>query len=246
MNFQWRKEWTAPATVGVVGFAAGAAAGYFYAQRKLGFNVEETVTAVLERTDDIVTTVEVPLVDDEQSKILRDFVDAINELKEKKPVIEQVGSPKKDFTGYETITNLPTGDGREIPVAEDVEGWDYEEEVENRTPDAPYVIHRDEFFNRESGLHQSTLSWYEGDKILADENDVPVYAPEKVVGVLRWGHGSGDDTVVYIRNDKLSAEYEVVKNPGSYQTEILGLDAQEEADQNDLKHSKVIPRFRMD
>jgi hypothetical protein len=254
MYFQWRKEWTTPA-VGAVSFAAGAAAGYFYMRRQADLLVDTAIeithemddlTAGLNMEADLLGEVN-PFIEPlrQYQQVLDGFVRAVNQLGQAKEIV---------FEGVTTTKDLPTGDFRENvaeprPMSEDIEvedGWDYEEELAKRTPDAPYVIHRDEFFNQESGFRGTTIQWYEGDKILADENDVPIYGPEKVTGNLVFGFGSGDPNVVYIRNEKLRAEYEVVRNPGFFQIEVLGLQLEEQAEADDLKHSQAIRRFRMD
>ena len=74
--------------------------------------------------------------------------------------------------------------------------WDYEEEVKNRKPSEPYIIHRDEFFSDEMDFLQSTFTYYAGDNILIDEDDTPIYNHEIVTGPLNFGHGSGDSNVI--------------------------------------------------
>lgn len=128
-----------------------------------------------------------------------------------------------------------------FPVSED-EDWSYEEEIKTRGPDHPYIIHRDEFFSQESEYRQTSLSYYQSDNILCDEQDVPVYNPEKVVGELKFGHGSADPSIVYIRNDHLEAEYEVILDEGYYQTEVLGHEVENAVERNELKHG--VHRFR--
>lgn len=122
--------------------------------------------------------------------------------------------------------------------------WDYELEQSNRTKEAPYIIHVDEFVACELDYEQSTLSWYEGDEILTDSQDIPIHRPENVVGELRFGHGSQDPNVVYVRNEELQAEYEILRNNGSYETIVLGNEVEREYEQTDLKHSRSPLRFR--
>jgi hypothetical protein len=129
-----------------------------------------------------------------------------------------------------------------FPADDDDDDWDYEVEVPLRTPDKPYIIHRDEYFDQERDCSQSSLMYYAGDHILCDDHDTPVYDPEKVVGLVRFGHGSKDPNVCYVRNETLDAEYEILQDPGYYQIEVLG----EALAEKDLKHSKVIPKFRME
>lgn len=120
--------------------------------------------------------------------------------------------------------------------------WDYEAEIQNRNAREPYVIHADEFIANEMDLRQTTVTYYEGDDQMADERDVPIYNHAGIMGELKWGHGSGDPNVVYIRNEAMMCEWEVLRHTGSFETEVAGLQAERELD-NELRHSAV-PRFR--
>lgn len=117
--------------------------------------------------------------------------------------------------------------------------WDWDQELANRDPSAPYVIHQDEFVRDEKGYTQSTLTYYSSDQILADEQDKPVYNHAEVVGEMKFGHGSSGDSIVYIRNDRLHAEYEILLDDGSFEIEVLGFEAAEE----EVQHSGLY-RFR--
>jgi len=257
MYVQWKKEWTTPAVVGVVSFAAGVGAGYLVYRKKIVDEVNGAVDVMNKMTDalekdtgkfnrnydfDVPKAKELTILEQPASHgignidILKPFAVAVQEK------AAEADDSLEPFKSVETIKNLPAGDRRNI-FAGDPE-WNMEEEMASRSPDAPYVIHVDEFFNKEKGYHQSTLEYYEADNILCDENNVPIYAPEKIVGRLEWGRGSRDQNVVYIRNDKLSAEYEITRNPGSYQMEVLGLEAEAAAEDDELKHSTSIRRFR--
>jgi len=121
--------------------------------------------------------------------------------------------------------------------------WDYDVELATRTIEKPYILHRDEFWGEEMQYDQSTLTYYVDDDILTSEEDnQPIPRYETVTGPLRFGHGSGDPNIVYVRNDNHSAEYEVVRFEGSYTQEVLGLAAEDESEKSDLKHS--VRKFR--
>jgi hypothetical protein len=66
-----------------------------------------------------------------------------------------------------------------------------------------------------------------------------------VTGPLLFGHGSGQEYVVYIRNDERRAEYEVTRVEGRYTIEVLGYELEHDAEVEDIKHSKHM-KFRMD
>jgi len=107
------------------------------------------------------------------------------------------------------------------------EVWDQDQEDSKRAsnPDDPYVITLDEFQDNEHDYEQITLTYFSEDDVLVDQNEKPIESIDGVVGegnLLRFGHGSKDNRIVYIRNNSLSYDFEVVKKDGSYARDILG------------------------
>ena len=106
-------------------------------------------------------------------------------------------------------------------------GWSYEEELPKRNKHHPYVIHQDEFKENNNDYTQLTWTYYAADNILLDEHDEVVVRPELTVGEMnlkRFGDGSDDENVVFIRNDRIEIEWEVCRTLKSYEEEVLGLD----------------------
>lgn len=124
---------------------------------------------------------------------------------------------------------------KDLPV------WDHDAEVAKRTKTEPYVIHISEFEGDELGYHQETVTYYAGDDILADFKDMPVYNHGQLLGELKFGHGSNDSEVVYIRNDAKKLEWEVLRHSGTYAYEVLG-QQYDDAEQEELKHSLHAPK----
>jgi hypothetical protein len=121
--------------------------------------------------------------------------------------------------------------------------WDWEKEKASRSPEAPYILHQDEYLNDQSGYVQKVLTYYAGDDILTDESDTPIYNHHEIVGELVFGHGSNDSRVVYVRNEMHRGEYEILLDNGHYAQEILGLQAEAQIE-SELRHSEY--RFRAD
>lgn len=112
--------------------------------------------------------------------------------------------------------------------------FDYEEEVKHRTPDKPYIITHDEFFEADNEFDNISLTYFEDDDSLIDEQDKPV-ADITLIGedhLARFGHGSKDKNIVYVRNEKLKVDYEICLSHGSW-LESLGLGPEPDS----LKHS---------
>lgn len=112
--------------------------------------------------------------------------------------------------------------------------FDYDAEVALRTLTDPYIITNEEFFEGEKDYEQTALTYYREDDVLADERDQPV--PEDTVGeehLTRFGYGSNDHNMVYVRNDTMQIDFEINLSYGSYAQEVLGFDATDTG----LKHS---------
>lgn len=109
----------------------------------------------------------------------------------------------------------------------DPRDWDYRLEIADReaNPDQPYVISFEEFQENPEQNEQVTLTYYEEDDVLTDEREHPIDNVDGTVGddnLQRFGHGSKDRHVVYVRNEKLGMDFEINRSQGSYQMEVLG------------------------
>lgn len=116
--------------------------------------------------------------------------------------------------------------------------WDYDEELANRTSDAPYVISYDEWAEAGPNYIQSSLTHYLGDDVLADDKDMPIEDVDGTVGqanLEKFGHGSNDNNVVYIRNDQLEIDFEVGRSKGEFAQEVMGLRHSEDFSRRPMK-----------
>ena len=150
---------------------------------------------------------------------------------------------KLDYTVPETVEEDEEAKDEPVVIDEEVHsifkeggvvGFDYELEVSRRTEEAPYIITHIEYNEGEKGYEQSTLTYFEDDDVLADERDQMVEEVEATAGhdnLEKFGYGSDDPNTVYIRNDRVELDMEIVRSRGSYAKEVLGFDASE------LKHS---------
>lgn len=114
--------------------------------------------------------------------------------------------------------------------------WDYAKEVKSRDPRSPYVIHAAEFKACEKGYDQAHYTYYEDDDVLADSDDTVIDEVHEVVGVEnleKFGHGSEDPNIVFVRNDVRELDVEIARSTGSYAEEVHG-----------LKHSEPMRRQR--
>lgn len=80
----------------------------------------------------------------------------------------------------------------------------------------PYVISPEEVGNTDEDYELISLNYYE-DGVLADDWDEPIEDVERVVGKDSLNHfGEYEDDSVYVRNDRLKCEYEILLRAGKF------------------------------
>ena len=217
------QEWVVPAAVGAISFVAGTVFGYFLHKRKWDYRYVYSEDAVEATEAEYPQVAPLPFA----------------EIVEDDLVVEH---------DYETVVIEETDDELHITIfdgpPEITDDWNHPYEMSLRTDDAPYIIHRDEFILNEEDNTQLTITYYEGDEVVCDEDDVPMYDHERMLGPLLFGKGSEDQSIVYIRNPIVGTEYEVIRDRGFYQVEVLGAEIEGQMEKNDLKHSKSPRRMR--
>lgn len=236
--------------VGAVAFTAGATAGYILGKRNAVTIVPAEPSPVGEQLqidfDENGITVSGILTDNHVAELIRNG-DIIT--RESHPALfAEVPESWIDGEIYIPDITQPAPEQSPEPVVVNIfaiedPDWDYELELNNRDNETPYILHKDEFFADEMGFRQTTVTYYAGDDIMADEQETPVYNYTQLMGPLKWGHGSGDPNVVYIRNEKTRHEWEVVLHTGRFEVEVLGNEYVKELAEDELRHS-ANRRFR--
>lgn len=234
-------RWALPAITAGCGLLVGGAVGYLIGKKN--------GTTVINETFTFSDAKKKSLDFDTVSEIISDVVDESKEP-ENPVVIEKVVIDEEAFEAQikaqEQLNEYmePRTKPNNIFVTDTDEEWDYEKELKERTPTAPYVIHKDEFMSNESDYTQETITFYAGDEIMADQHDEILHGWMNMMGPLTFGHGSGDPNVVYIRNDTLHYEWEVLRHGGRFEVEVGGLTVEDEYEKQDLKHSNSPRKFR--
>jgi hypothetical protein len=226
---------------GLAGLTLGAAffAGYTFANKKLQLKYKQ-------------------LADDEISEMREHFQNA-KPIVAKKPdlddLVEGLGyrEEEADATGIQGFTveipaDVELEDDELINVfdepQEHVDHWDYAEEIKTRRFDVPYVIHKDEFFENEGDYTQAELTYYEGDDVLADAKDDIIDDQDAYIGLAnlaKFGHGSQDPVIVYVRNVELEIDFEITHSDGKYAHEVHGFP--DELQHSEPRHHKGRQRF---
>lgn len=212
-------------TLGVVAVASaigGAAGGYFLTRRHLEHHYEEEARVQIEEAkiyyrkmykreqfDSPASAVEalIPKTDDEK---VNSAADALNVYQGK---IKETVPEKVVVEGEAVVRNIfANGPPRPQDVDENL----------------PHIIPEEEFLENDTEFEQVSLTWYEGDNVLADEADKPIEAHKtnEIVGdenLLQFQHLGEDERTLYVRNPKLRMEFEISRSEGKFAEEVLGL-----------------------
>lgn len=205
------------------GVVVGAAIGFYFGYR---FNKEKIRAEAFKQSEE------------EVARIREAYYEGVR-VTPTKPSVEEVIEER----GYSTkvtieeerplkppvpVTTPPPVVAPRVEKSKD-DGWDFPSELAARSPEAPYVIHQDEFSHEENGYSHVTYTYYAGDDVLVDEDEHPLPHSDVIVGQdnLKFGHGTDDIDVVFVRNDKLELEMEICRLPTSYEEEVMGLNRDE-------------------
>lgn len=271
MKLYFKPEWRIPTAVGVTSFVAGTVTGVLGLKLKQRRDDEKLIgelKQVVVPIDINQMKLDFQKAAEEGPKFHRaeldtskmsEYVDwptgpvgTIERVEKGNGEYEDVFIPKEE-SDFQWPEHLPEPEDVVYPEPEPVVLPEDHPIVQERTAprptDRPYAIPQDEYFANETGYKQNTLEYFAVDNLVCDEDQVLVYNFAEILGDMEFGHLSGDENIVYIRNPKLKGEYEVVRREDeSYQEVAMGLRMEEEQEQaiieSELRHSNRVPKFR--
>lgn len=190
-------------------FAAGLGIGFFagkkFYQEKYRKMADEDIASVNEMTTRRINDMKKAIMDldaDEEENVEISTTEDIEyisdeELKTNERIVMQYNKAVKKEGEVESIRQKPT-------------------------KAMIYVISEEEYME-EGDYDKVSLEYFEGDKTLVDDRDIPVDDPDAIIG-----KGTLDDFVIsddaemYVRNDNISIDYELTKSEGCYIDYIEG------------------------
>lgn len=232
----------------LVAVTSGIAIGYKVAEKRMTTQFEELLQEELKKTkqhyENRIDSLE-GAVHYEESEVPEEWVHPeVPDAEEQRLLNKYAGVKVKDDTGTVTVEETTVEVDEEgdevVKVTEKrnifvdgrpIEEFDYSEEMKNRSSESPYVISEEEFLANDEGFSQYQMTYYEGDDVLTDEHERTIDAVDELLGIenlSRFGHGSKDKNLVYIRNEQKLAEYEVARSRGKYSVEVLGFEEEDD------------------
>lgn len=131
----------------------------------------------------------------------------------------------EDIEEPKTITDVRESESKvkfEEPSEEEVETQRSFPKTVARNSKKPYVISLDEF-SMDRLDHDKIILIYYSDEIIADERGTVVQDPRGVGEdfVESFGDRSSDPNIVYIRNERIKADFEIVREERTYVEAVL-------------------------
>jgi hypothetical protein len=169
-----------------VGALTGSAVTYKLAEIKFKKSLQEELETVREYYDTTDTKTEEPVEENDEEE----YPDAPDEY-------------------YET--ELPSERARYRDIVKDA---GYSEEEEDEDMDKPYVIRPEEF--GEEGYVQQSLTYY-ADGVITNERGKIIKNTDELIGINPEDHfGEYEDDSVFVRNDRIKVDYEILKDYREY------------------------------
>ena len=207
-------NWKVAAGVGtILGAAAGAAAGYFYATKRLESYYSDVASMEIAEAKEYYSTFYKSGEDSTPEGALqkRHPGVALNEAVAANPVKvltdEKVAPPSA-----ETMERVLQGLRYGTPSPADTKIG------------MPEIISKEEYFENDWGYSQTSIEYY-ADDVLVDEDEDVMDNVNLTVGLAnlkQFGKRSRDPNVLYVKNDRVKVLYEIVRNEITY-AEVSGL-----------------------
>ena len=175
-------------TINFVMFVLGAAVGSIVTWRYVEKKYEQIAQDEINSVKEVFSKREAEFTDDADARMKAD------NAKEKPSVVEYAARLREQgYTNYSDMVDEKPKEVKEEPMS----------------VDEPYVIAPEEFGDLDD--YETISLTYYADQILADDNDVIVDDVEDVVGFDSLdSFGEYEDDSVFVRNDRLKCDYEIL------------------------------------
>lgn len=215
----------------VGGALIGASLTYVLAEKKINAKYRAIAESEIESVKDSYNLLHKQGPYSDPKKAFEAMKTRVNELESYDGLLDENGYFKEEVLDAAEEESTPsrkpgTPDGR--PDPEEVVKAIKDDRVPPRHEgtDTPYVIAVEEFFQDNPEYSKITVSYYEYDNTLASEDESIVRDHEKLLGgdfhnYIGWKADS--DHVVYVRNERISSDFEVLVHEGGYEAEVLGI-----------------------
>ena len=227
------KEATKSFLIFTAGLSVGGVAGYFATKKYLEVKYEQDLQMQIQDVKDHYKLIrkegeyaapETVPVDYENVLEGLEYIEHSEEV-----VVEEENLTDESDNAYEVVDP-------DVKYEPDFAS-DYQEEYE-RDRSQPYIITVKEFMEDRDEYDKTTITYFEDDDVLCDEREEVIPNVEYTVGndaLTKFGELSEDKNIVYVRNERTSTDFEIVRDRRSYAEVVLG-----------YKEDKAVKKMRED
>ena len=201
------------------GACIGASASYIFLKKRY-----EKINEVVDEKDEAIAD---EIAAARERKMQRVGMAPKTPYRDGDTVVPKRGIRQEVIKSYEADTDAREAfDQTELDWLKDQEEYLKYEGISTRyTGDRPYVISDEQFNEENDHFDKISLTYYEDNCILADEGDEIVTDIDGTVGrenLDKFGELSDDPEVVYVRNEKIAVDYEIIRLSKSYSDTVMG------------------------
>lgn len=185
-----------------LGAAVGSVVTWYVVKKKEEQRADEEINSMKEYHDKVISHYK------EDLKAAQDYIDnEIDNVSGQEKAILNYEGGRTDYTQYAA----PVGK----PVTEEPEEYD---------PDLPYMLDSADEYG-ENEMFDTEVLYYTSDGVLADMDGNIIEDVKYVVGldaIETFGDEAlerfGDEDAVYVRNERMECDYEILQSPDTYDT----------------------------
>lgn len=204
--------------VSILSAAAGAFAGYKFAERQLIAKFEERLELETAEMKEFYSNVKKPYATPEEAvaDLIPEQAEAPEDPRERQQKVRYHKIVQEEYTLADPTEEEQGGEAAKVEEVRNV--------FDGENPKKIYVIDQDDFMQNDPEHEQCTVTYFMKGGDLTDEHDHILDNQLELIGddfVSRFGWGSSEDHIVHVRNDILRRDFEVVRSENSYNHDVL-------------------------
>lgn len=211
------KELVIYGAIGTLGAAMGFGGGYILAKTKFRRIADEEIASVKHSYSELLNK------KPDLEKLAERYEDGQEAVEEAAELVERLdlGVPVQEArVRTEFVDEVAEKAQQDFEKERNVLEENSDEQAAKPNALEPYVISNESWSEGSWDHHdKASLTYYASDDILADEADQVYDEVDSLIGksnLTRFGYLSEDPDIVYVRNERISVDFEITRVTGSY------------------------------
>jgi hypothetical protein len=224
----------------LVGAATGAFATYQFLDKKYEERADEEIESIREFANKRIKEAENRAndnIDYDQPTVIKRRTKADNNYEHTHTDYNSIYKSKEPLSSVaERLHRVPDPVETQRPTDDEPKPVDGDGNI------LPYIISMEDYSDTHENFDKLNLTYYDEDDTLADENEEIVTDVEATIGfdsLSCFGENDDDKDTIYVRNERLGADFEVNQVHQSYSEMVLGIVKGEEKIKVKRRHENM-------